>query len=74
MIGVLRSSLRRKPGEEAIGLSSSDGNVPEPGVCSEEDVDARLSNPAAAIVAVAVAEAMVMCRRLQKRETEESNE
>jgi hypothetical protein len=57
-----------------MGLSSSDGNVPEPGVCSEEDVDARLSNPAAAIVAVAVAEAMVMCRRLQKRETEESNE
>jgi hypothetical protein len=67
VIGVLRSSFRRKPGEEAIGLSSSDGNVPEPGVCSDEEVLARLLKPAADMVAVA-AEAMV------KRATEESNE
>ena len=74
MIGVLRSSFRNKPGEDAIGLNSSEGNVPEPGVWSEDAVLERLSKPAAAMVAVAVAEAMVVCRRMQKRATEESSE
>lgn len=32
VIGVLRSSLRRRPGEGAMGLRVSEGNVPEPGV------------------------------------------
>lgn len=78
-MGVLSSSFLRRPGEGAIGLSSSDGKVPEPGVCSEDAVLvlARLSKPAAAMVAVAVADAMakVVCRRFgPKRATEESNE
>ena len=74
VIGVLRSSFLRKLGEPAIGLNSSDGKVPEPGVVNEEPVLARLSKPAAAMVAVAVAEAISLCRRLWERATEESNE
>ena len=75
VIGVLRSSLRSKPGEQAIGLSISEGKVPEPGVWSEDAVLARLrSKPQAAMVAVAVAEAILVCRRVQKRATEESSE
>ena len=67
-----------KLGDGAIGLSISEGNVPDPGVCKDEEAEslAFLSNPAAAMVAVAVAEAMsvVDCRRLRERVTEESNE
>lgn len=66
-----------KLGEGAIGLSISEGNVPDPGVCRDEEESlAFLSNPAAAMVAVAVAEAMSVddCRRLRERVTEESNE
>ena len=76
MIGVFRSlsNCFVRPGEPAKGLRISDGKVPEPGVCKEEDELDRLSNPAAAMVAVAVAEAIVACRRLRKRVTEESNE
>jgi hypothetical protein len=74
VIGVLRSSLRSKPGDAAIGLKSSEGKVPEPGVWSEDALLARLSKPAAYIVAVAVAEAILVCRRVQKRATEESSE
>lgn len=75
VMGVLSSSLRRKPGEGAIGLSISEGKVPEPGVWREDAVLERLSKPAAYMVAVAVADAMVVvCRRLRKRATEESNE
>ena len=73
-MGVLSSSLRRKPGDGAIGLSISEGKVPEPGVWREDAVLERLSKPAAYMVAVAVADAMVVCRRLRKRATEESNE
>lgn len=68
VIGVLRaSSLRRKPGEYCIGLRSSEGNVPDPGVCSEEDEDVvqvlcLLSKPLAAIVAETTAEAIAACR------------
>lgn len=67
-MGVLRASSRfRKLGEVARGLRSSDGNVPDPGVWREDADDevlelARLSKPAAAIVAVAVAEAIIACR------------
>lgn len=61
-MGVLRaSSFLRRPGEATSGLLISEGKVPEPGVWREEavlELD-RLSNPAAAMVAVAVAEAMV---------------
>lgn len=69
-MGVLSaSSLFMKLGELAMGLSSSDGNVPDPGVCREEEVLALLllSNPAAAMVAedIAVA-AIVGCRRLRE--------
>lgn len=68
VIGVFRaSSLFMKPGEAAMGLSISDGNVPEPGVCRYDVVLALLSKPAAIIVAVAVAEAMITCRCLQER-------
>lgn len=75
VIGVLRaSSLFMKPGEAAMGLNISDGKVPDPGVCRDDALLALLSNPAAIIVAVAVAEAIVACRRLQERVTEESNE
>ena len=69
MIGVLRSSFFKKPGEHAIGLTISDGKVPEPGVCSDDDdeyVLDRLLKPAAAMVAVAVTEAIMSCRRLRK--------
>lgn len=59
----------------ANGLRISDGKVPDPGVCNDEAALARLSNPAAAaMVAVAVAEAIIACRRLQKCVTEISNE
>ena len=74
MIGVLSSSLLRRLGELAIGLSISDGKVPDPGVCNEDAVLALLSKPAAAMVAVAVAEAIMVRRRLRERMTEESNE
>lgn len=61
VMGVLRASSRFiKLGEAAMGLSISDGKVPDPGVCREEEaVLALLSKPAAIIVAVAVAEAIV---------------
>lgn len=64
VMGVFRaSSFLRRPGEATMGLRSSDGKVPEPGVCNEEAVlePDLLSNPAAAMVAVAVAEAMIRC-------------
>lgn len=77
-MGVFKaSSLLLKLGEGAMGLNSSEGKVPDPGVCSVEveAVLALLSKPAAAMVAVAVAEAMVASRRrLAERVTEESNE
>lgn len=66
VIGVLRSSLLRKPGEADIGLNISDGKVPDPGVVNDDAVLCRLSKPAAAIVAVAVAEAIVECRGLRE--------
>lgn len=76
VIGVLRSSFFRNPGEPAIGLNISDGKVPEPGVCNDDAALARLSKPAAAMVAVAVAvaDAIVACRRLRKRVAGDSNE
>lgn len=76
-MGVLRSvSLCfRKPGETAMGLQSSEGKVPDAGVCNDDAVLARLSKPAAAKVAVAVAEvAMLACRRLCKRVTGEAKD
>lgn len=75
-MGVLSSSFLSSPGEPANGLNISEGKLPEPGVCREEAVLvlALLSKPAAAMVAVAVAEAIIACRRLRERETEESNE
>lgn len=63
MIGVFKASSflgRLRPGEGTSGLRSSDGKVPEAGVCREEagfEAD-RLSKPAAAMVAVMVAEVM----------------
>lgn len=74
------SSLLPKLGEAAMGLSSSEGKVPDPGVWRDDEaVLALLSKPAAAMVAVAVAvaEAMVAAcsrRRLRERVTDESNE
>lgn len=66
-MGVLRSSFLNTLGELIIGLNNSEGNVPEPGVYRDDAALARLSNPAAAaIVAVAVAEAMIACRRVQQ--------
>ena len=64
-MGVLRASSRlRKLGEVASGLRISEGKVPDPGVWREEDAEvlelARRSKPAAAMVAVTVAEAMVV--------------
>jgi hypothetical protein len=62
VIGVFKaSSFFKRPGDATIGLLSSDGKVPEPGVAREEAASepGRLSKPAAAIVAVAVAEAMI---------------
>lgn len=71
-MGVLRSSLLNKPGEAAIGLSISDGKVPEAGVCSDDAaVFDFLSSPAAARVAFTVAEFIPVCRRLDKRVTKE---
>ena len=62
MIGVFKaSSFFKRPGDATIGLLNSDGNVPDAGVCKEEaalELE-RLLKPAAAMVAVAVAEAMV---------------
>ena len=60
-MGVLRSFsfCLRKPGEPAKGLRISDGNPPDAGVCKQDAALGRLSKPAAAMVAVAVAEAMV---------------
>lgn len=72
MIGVFKSASLcfRKPGETAIGLQSSEGKVPDPGVCKDDAVLARLSKPAAAMVAVAVADvAILLCCRLCKRVT-----
>ena len=62
MIGVFKaSSFFDRPGDATIGLRNSDGKVPDPGVAREEAASelGRLSKPAAAIVAVAVADAMV---------------
>ena len=62
MIGVFKaSSFFKKLGDATIGLRNSEGNVPDPGVAREEAARelGRLSKPAAAIVAVAVAEAMM---------------
>lgn len=62
MIGVFKaSSFFNRPGEARRGLLNSEGKVPEPGVCNEEAAlePDRLSKPAAAIVAVAVAEDMM---------------
>ena len=62
MIGVFKvSSFFKRPGDATIGLRNSDGKVPDPGVAREEAASelGRLSKPAAAIVAVAVAEAMI---------------
>ena len=77
-MGVFKaSSLFMKLGEAAMGLTSSEGKVPDPGVWRDDAVLARLSKPAAAMVAVAVAEAIVASRRrLRERVTviEESNE
>ena len=79
MIGVRSaSSFLMKLGDAVMGLSNSDGNVPDPGVCNDEAVlvlALLLSYPAAAIVAEDVAVAIVGCRRLRGLVvTEESNE
>lgn len=66
MIGVLRSSFLNRPGEPTRGLRSSDGKVPEAGVCRVEAALDLLSKPAAAMVAVTEAEAMFANRRLRK--------
>ena len=52
-----------------MGLNNSEGNVPEPGVCNDEDaVLALLSKPAAAAkLAVAAADAMVASRCLLRK-------
>lgn len=76
-MGVLKaSSLFMNPGEAVIGLSSSEGNVPEAGVCKDDAVLGLLSKPAAAMVAVAVAEAIVACRCVgnRKRPKNQMNE
>lgn len=69
MIGVFKaSSFFKRPGDATIGLRNSDGKVPDPGVAREEAASelGRLSKPAAAIVAVAVAEAMIDCEFLSE--------
>ena len=69
MIGVFKaSSFFKRPGDTTIGLRNSDGKVPDPGVAREEAASelGRLSKPAAAIVAVAVAEAMIDCEFLSE--------
>jgi len=61
-MGVFKaSSFFKNPGDATIGLRNSEGKVPDPGVAREEAASelGRLSKPAAAIVAVTVAEAMV---------------
>lgn len=74
-MGVFNASSRlMNAGELTIGLSISEGKVPDPGVCKEEVALGLLSKPAAAMVAVAVADAMLAYRRLRQRVTEESNE
>ena len=62
-MGVFKSFSRcfTKLGEPASGLRSSEGKVPEPGVWREDEVLGLLSSPAAALVAVAVADAMIGC-------------
>ena len=82
VMGVLSSSFFSRPGDGAMGLMVSEGKVPEAGVCNcEAERQGRLSKPAAAMVAVDVAEAMGALRRrlravvvLRERETERSNE
>lgn len=78
MIGVLKASSFLMNAEEGVmGVSSSEGNVPDPGVGTDDAVLvlALLSYPAAAIVADDVAVAMVGCRHLREWVvTEESNE
>ena len=62
MIGVFKaSSFFNRLGDATSGLLNSDGNVPDPGVCNEDAASelGRLSKPAAAMVAVAVAEVMM---------------
>jgi hypothetical protein len=69
VIGVFKaSSFFKRPGDATIGLRNSDGKVPDPGVAREEAASelGRLSKPAAAIVAVAVAEAMIDCEFLSE--------
>ncbi len=72
-MGVLRSFsfCLRKPGEPARGLRISDGNPPDAGVCKQDAALGRLSKPAAAMVAVAVAEAMVGLPSWMRRRDEE---
>lgn len=77
MIGVCRASSFRTnaAGVLTMGLNSSEGNVPDPGVGREAVLAVDFfSKPAAAIVADEVAVAMVGCRRLREEATEESNE
>ncbi|KAI7588089.1 hypothetical protein KC346_g17109 [Hortaea werneckii] len=64
---LLRKS---RPGEATKGLRSSDGKVPDPGVCNDDEEEEEapeldlFSKPAAAIVAVE-ADDIVLCRRLR---------
>lgn len=76
MIGVLRSLsfCFKKPGDPAKGLRISDGKLPDPGVCSEDAAVERLSKPAAAMVAVAVAEAIVESPSLKVCESDRKAE
>ena len=72
-MGVLRSfSLPfDRTGEATKGLRNSDGKVPDPGVCNDDEEEEEapeldlFSKPAAAIVAVE-ADDIVLCRRLHK--------
>lgn len=76
-MGVLSvvSSFLGTHGELTIGLRSSEGNVPDPGVGRDDTVTVGLlSKPAAAMVADEVAAAIVGRCRLWKIKTEESNE
>ena len=68
-MGVFKAFSRcfMKPGELASGLRSSDGKVPEPGVWREDEALGLLSSPAAALVAVAVADAIFACRGVFER-------
>ena len=71
-MGVFNSVCRcfMNPGDPASGLRSSEGKVPEPGVWREDEALGLLSSPAAALVAVAVAEAMITCRCVFERMSE----